>query len=524
MGLDPMLAVWLIGTAVAAAVFGVLLLAAFPGTAPAAAPGAFADNPARTEFLFDGEALIDATPSARALLPHSPMRSGTPWEQLMAWLQPRFPGHAEALARLPTEGRVALTGDPQAADCLLLDAELRGGITRIRIHDGADGAGDVDPLAARATQEELQTLRATVAEAPLPVWRESAAGDVVWANAAYLDLATRRRGAEAPLGWPLPRLFERQAMAQGAPHQRQKVETAAGERWFDITGVADGPGRLLYALPADAAVQAEASLRGFMQTLTKTFAHLPTGLAIFDQARRLALFNPALVDLTGLPPEMLSARPTLTAFFDALRERAMLPEPRDYRSWRRQMTELEDAASSGLYEETWSLPGGQTYRVSGRPHPNGALALMFEDISTEITETRRYRADLELGQAVIDAMDEAIAVFSAAGVLVMTNTAYTALWGHDPVATLDGEASIAAVAAHWRAGSAPTAAWDRTEDFVAAIGARDVWSDEVRLADGRLVLCRCARLAGGATLVGFRPHVAPRAEARPRGAARQSAG
>jgi hypothetical protein len=42
---------------------------------------------------------------------------------------------------------------------------------------------------------------------------------------------------------------------------------------------------------------------------------------------------------------------------------------------------LEEEAASGLFEETWSLPGGQTYRVIGRPHPNGALAFMFEDIS-----------------------------------------------------------------------------------------------------------------------------------------------
>ena len=44
-------------------------------------------------------------------------------------------------------------------------------------------------------------------------------------------------------------------------------------------------------------MQAETALRGFMQTLAKTFAHLPTGLAIFDQHRQLALFNPALAPL-----------------------------------------------------------------------------------------------------------------------------------------------------------------------------------------------------------------------------------
>jgi PAS domain-containing protein len=257
-------------------------------------------------------------------------------------------------------------------------------------------------------------------------------------------------------------------------------------------------------MPVDAAVQAEAALRGFMQTLAKTFAHLTTGLAIFDHARQLQLFNPALMDLTSLPPDFLSARPSLSAFFDAMRERQMIPEPRDYRNWRREMSEMEAAAASGLYEETWSLPGGQTYRVTGRPHPNGALALMFEDISSEMTQTRRYRADLELGQAVIDAMDEAIAVFSSSGTLVISNAAYAEIWGHDPAGTLDGEAGVALVAEHWRALTAPTTVWDRAEDFAAAMGPRSGWSDEVRLSDGRLVSVRFARLAGGATMAGFR--------------------
>jgi PAS domain-containing protein len=266
-------------------------------------------------------------------------------------------------------------------------------------------------------------------------------------------------------------------------------------------------------------VQAEASLRSFTQTLTRTFAHLPIGLAVFDGARQLALFNPALTDLTGLAPDFLSARPTLTGFLDALRERAMLPEPKDYVAWRRTFADLEQAAAGGLFEETWSLPGGQTYRVTGRPHPNGGLALLIEDISTEMTRTRRYRADLELGQAVIDAMEEAVAVFSAAGQLVMSNAAYADLWGHDPASTLGGDTGIAAIGEHWRSRSAPTTLWDRAEDYVAAAHDEEAWTDSTRLADGRALHCRFAHLAGGATLAAFR--VLAEAPAAARGRPRQ---
>ena len=285
--------------------------------------------------------------------------------------------------------------------------------------------------------------------------------------------------------------------------QRQKLTLSGGRAaWYDLNMVGEGEQRLIFALPADAAVQAETGLRDFMQTLTKTFAHLHVGLAIFDHQRQLQLFNPALLDLTGLPVDFLSMRPSLLSVLDAMRDRKMIPEPKDYRGWRRQMVDMEKAAASGLYEETWSLPGGQTYRVIGRPHPNGAIALMIEDISGEMLRTRRYRADLELGQSVIDQVDEAIAVFSESGQLVMSNAAYAGLWGGDPSTSLD-DASLRTLCGQWRNQSAPNPVWNALEDFAANQGDRTSWRAEVPLLDGRMIDCRFAPLTGGATLTAF---------------------
>lgn len=511
MGLSVPLAAWLVGTVVLSVLLGLAALSLLQPAARAGRSGLFADSGESTDFLFDGETLIDATPTARALLPFSPMRAGPALSRLTAWLAPRFPGLAEALDRLPGEGRITLASAAGTGAPVVLLAEHRGGLTRICLSDGEAASTPAArlTLADRAVQEELDVLRATTDRAPLPIWQESASGEIVWANTAYLDLVLRQNEGR-DLSWPLPRLFARSATARADDRQRLRLDLPDGTtQWFDLLGRAEGEARLIFALPADTTVQAEGALQGFMQTLAKTFAHLPIGLAIFDEGRKLALFNPALIDLTALPPDFLAARPTLPAFFDAMRDRSMLPEPRDYREWRRRMVAMEEAAASGQYEETWSLPGGQTYTVTARPHPNGALALMIEDISTEMSQTRRYRADLELGQAVIDAMDEAIAVFAASGLLVMSNAAYAALWDHDPAGTLDGMATMAALCEHWRARSAPTTVWDRAEDFAAAIGPHEGWADDVTLMDGRPLRCRMARLAGGATLVGFSPGNAP---------------
>lgn len=506
MEMDWVLGLGLFATMLLAALLGIVVLSVLQARNPVAPSGLFSHEKSGTVFLFDGDALIDATPAARALLSASAVRGGA-MIRLMAYLQPRFPDLEAKIIALSNLGRLTLPSIGDNAAPLVVHAELRGGITRITVADPkTDRAGTgADPITQRAITEELDQMRAIAAQAPMMIWRELADGDVVWANAAYITHLTEKHLPEQDLTWPLPRLFERTASAQGIAGQRQKTEGLNGaSHWFDLISQAEGDGRLVFALPIDAAVQAESALREFMQTLTKTFAHLPIGLAIFDRQRNLQLFNPALLDLTGLAPDFLSMRPSLSGVLDAMREKNTIPEPRDYRSWRKMMGEMEKAATSGLYEETWSLPSGQTYRVIGRPHPNGALALMLEDISNEMSRTRRYRADLELGQSVIDEIPDAIAVFAQSGQLVLSNLAYTDLWSHDPAATL-AESNIATLCQYWSSLTAPSAVWAEVENFAASVGNRDTWNAEARLTDGRLLSCRFAPIAGGATLASFRP-------------------
>lgn len=504
--MDWLLALGMLLIAFFAAVAGLLTVNAIQGPVKRPVTSVFTETTPGTIFMFDGETMIDSTEGARMILASSQVRGGN-WLRLISHLSKYFPNIEEKLKSLTTVGTLALDATDAKGKPLLLLAELRGGITRIVLTDPSlDGKPFLaDPLAFRAQLDELDQLRNALAEAPMMIWRENTAGEVVWSNAAYLFQAVSLQPPGRQLGWPLPRIFEKLATQQTVPGQRAAV-TPPNEptQWFDLIGKTYNKNeRLLYALPADAAVHAENALRDFMQTLTKTFAQLPIGLAIFDRQRNLQLFNPAVMDLTGLPADFLSMRPSLLSVLDALRDQNILPEPKDYRSWRRQLVEIERAAASGLYEETWNLPDGQTYKVIGRPHPNGALALIIEDVTNEVSRTRRYRQDLELGQSVIDTMDEALAVFSPAGHLVMSNQAYSRLWHHDPETDL-GNDSIRQVARHWRSNSAASSLWQEVEEYISTVGDRLSWEAEARLLDGRLLACRFAPLAGGATLAAFR--------------------
>ncbi|MGA0539593.1 PAS-domain containing protein [Neotabrizicola sp. VNH66] len=498
-----------VGLVITATLIAMASLAAISALALRQAPtpvSVFSGPVTGTVFLFDGEALVDATPEGRALLAGA-LASGGPWFRLLARLEPLFPGLTPRLDGLGREGGFLLSSAPQVDPPLLIRAESLGGLTRLTLLEGGDrGAAQVAAAAQLAVEAELALLRQIVNHAPVPVWRTSAGGEVIWANAPYLDAAAALLPPGRELPWPLPRLFDTAGLQPVRTAERRLLRLPDALHWYDVISYPDGPDQLHYALPADRLVQAETSLRDFMQTLTKTFAQLPIGLAIFDRNRVLQMFNPALIDLTGAPAEFLIARPTLALMLDHMREGAMIPEPRDYRSWRRQIVEMEEAAASGLFEETWSLPSGRTYRVTGRPHPNGALAFMIEDISTEVSRTRRYRADLELGQAVIDAMADAVVVFAQDGAVAMTNTGARRLWG-DEIATTFSERGEPAAVSLWRQMTAPTLLWNDLAVFIGSFAPREPWEGEVRLTDGRLLECRVSPLPQGSTLVVFRSPV-----------------
>lgn len=374
-------------------------------------------------FLFRGADLVDATPPAHALL--AELSGGSDWARLSAWLTQRFGDRP-----FPQDDVAELVSDDEPSTRLRIE-NLGDGLRRLTLSDPntPDAGLIVDPLAHSAQMHEIALLRRSVDASPMLAWRQGGDGVITWANAAYLKLAETKTGE--PTLWPLPVLFSLPAdMIAGQPF-RMPLHVGEDQLWFDCTASADGDQIMICALPADKTVRAERSLREFVQTLTKTFADLPIGLAIFDRERRLQLFNPALIDLTGLPTGFLIARPTLHALLDRLRDARMVPEPKDYRSWQNQISNLEAAAASGHHVETWNLPGGQTYRVTGRPHPDGAVAFLIEDITSEISMTRQFRSELSMGSQLFDALDDALAVFGNDGQMLMCNRAYRNLWQCD---------------------------------------------------------------------------------------------
>ena len=242
-------------------------------------------------------------------------------------------------------------------------------------------------------------------------------------------------------------------------------------------------------MPADNTVKAETALREFVQTLTKTFAHLPIGLAIFDRQRQLALFNPALIDLTTLGPEFLSSRPTLFSFLDNLREARMIPEPRDYPTWRQTMTELEKAASQGHYEEDLDPSDRPDIQDHRPPAPGWSRRLPVRGYY------RRNLADAAVpvgtgigsGHPGPDARSDC-RLFC--GRTIMQIQAACGASGHRPQSAL-GEVGIADLSGIWRRRCPlPSPIWAEARDFVGGTNSRAELVDDITMKDGRRVAAR----------------------------------
>lgn len=457
-------------------------------------------------WIFDGTDLVDATVLARKLIGDSD--APCEWRDLHRELCTGYPTFPKSPRDVEKVGSVVApsleSAEPKEVVC-----EWIGGITRVHLRQRQDHTVP-PPDAARvlsAASHELETLRFALNNAHYPVWRVSDKGEVIWFNRAYEDLCMSVLGKKpgpdtalfsASYDIPIPTKKGRRSVT---------IPATGKKLWFDVTIVQHNNGTLIYGVDINAVVDAEQAQRDFVQTLAKTFAQLSTGLAIFDRDRQLVLFNPALIDLTALPAEFLSARPTLFSFFDRLRDQRMMPEPKNYGSWRDQLADLVAAATDGRYQETWSLASGSVYSVSGRPHPDGAIAFLFEDITAEITLTRRFRSDLELGQAIFDRLDDAIAVFSMEGTLTFSNAAYHALWDVDPEMCF-AQTSILDSVRVWQAGCMATPVWGDIRDFVGSQENRAEWWAKVTMNSGEALVCSIHPIQSGATMINFtRPTV-----------------
>lgn len=451
-------------------------------------------------LLFRNGEVVDHTQDAADLFDRT-LLTGMGWDEVRATLLTGFPDLPEHVPTRAQHWESPIVGHAQ------LIVEPSNSRMHLRLRCSPEGAATL--FRAACTNREHERLSELSRNAPDPLWQTDTAGDLVWFNDAYEHMCeevgkTTSDACPLEISLPTKRVERTTRISLSAE--------GSDQRWFEVVSRPTEAGWMHYANCIDSLVNAEMAQRNFVQTLTKTFAHLPIGLAVFDRDRQLVLFNPALVDLTHLPVDFLSAKPNLLSFFDHMRENRMMPEPKNYASWRDKLYDVVSAAREDRYCETWNLPSGLTYKITGRPHPDGAVAFLIEDISAEISLTRRFRSELELTQSVLDCFDDSVAVFSRLGVLTFSNAAYRSQWKCDPDSAF-AEITIIDASKDWQGACEPTGIWSDLREFVLTLRGRHPWDTELDLKSGGRTRCTVQPVAAGATMVRFTDISAVAAEA-----------
>lgn len=448
-------------------------------------------------LLFRGADLEHASDAAGSII--SQNVADTDWNSLHQCFGARFP----ALPKEPPENQAEPLFLPaqDSNDPAVLKIKKIDDCIHVNVVDSGALEGD-ERHRIKTLEAELQTLKLASSTAPHPVWQTNETNQVTWCNDAYKNLYENVKHNTQDLSQPLFKNTIESIEVAGQFRTSLPSKDKNATLWFDVTTTHVNGGKVFHATDINAVIRAEVAQRNFVQTLAKTFAQLSTGLAIFDRNAQLALFNPALIDLTALPAEFLSARPDLSSFFDRLRDNRVMPEPKNYVSWRQEISDVISAATDGRYQETWTLESGQTYRVSGRPHPDGAIAFLIEDISAEMLLTRNFRAELELSQSLMDTFDDALVVFSSAGLLQFCNASYRDMWKLDPENSF-AEVTIIDTIKEWQLQCEPNQIWENLRDFVMNFEERIHWEAQVMRTDGGVLQCHVDPIVSGATLVRF---------------------
>ncbi len=380
-------------------------------------------------------------------------------------------------------------------------------------------APSIDPKASSAKLPDRTSKQSSplgsgaisiVADAPFPAWQRDAHGKVSWANHQLQDLVNELGASSRPDQIALPSSFILDA-EDGNYELERRVSISVGrgskaeKRWYKICErVTDGGDVVGYAIDASDVVNVESTLSRFVATLTESFAQLSTGLAIFDADRRVTMFNPAIAELMKLDPTWLASKPGFRDFLSKLREAQMVPEQKTSKDWKNFIKNTEKGAVNGTLSEKWVLPSGQTFKITGRPHPHGAIALMIEDITTRISLERKYRSEIEQSRATLDHLSEAICVFDTAGVLVFSNSAADEHWGFK-LSESHQRSNIISISSQWSDLCEPDPVWGDLREFVTSLEQRASWTANVRMLDGRLTQAVFAPLPDGSTLTAFAP-------------------
>jgi signal transduction histidine kinase len=374
---------------------------------------------------------------------------------------------------------------------------------RLGLRQDAEGRGGESGLPSAGLLTDFLDAQAD------PIWLARTSGELAWANQAWLraveaptvESARKRKlsfdkGADA---------LAKEAISTGKPQASLRWITVDGRRRaFQVTAK-PLPGGLVAvsALDVTDAEEARESLRRHIEAQGETFDQIGEAVAIFSPQKTLLFHNAAFAELWGLEPAWLADKPTHGEILDRLRQRRRLPETVDYAGWKAAELKRYEELGKG-HDEIWPLPDGRTLRIVRQLHPTGGLLLLFSDITDELKLKAQFNGLIQVQQATLDKLSDAVAVFGSDGRLRLHNEAFCALWNVSG-AQLQAAGDFDGVVEHCVRRVHDLALWKDLKARVTDTDpqARAPLTGEVRTSDRRIIAYQSRPLPDGATLLAF---------------------
>ncbi len=383
---------------------------------------------------------------------------------------------------------------------IAVDGRAAGACAWLRLQPQIASEGGLPPAARFA---------ALLDAVPQPAWVCSAGGGLIWANHAFLE-ATDASSIEDAVARKLA--FDRAATTMiadvakvGEPREVLRWTPVKGRRRaFRICAQPLEGGDIgVWALDVTDAEETREALKRHVEAHDETLNHLGDAVAIFSAAKKLTFHNTAFAALWGLEPAWLAEHPTHGEVLDRLRQRRRIPETADYSRWKTGELSWYEALVPAP-DDLWTLPDGRTLRVVRQPHPLGGLLLLFSDITGELRLKAQYNALIQVQQATLDKLNDAVAVFGSDGRLRLHNDAFIKFWNVDEAAIeaaydFDGVVELCVPRLH------DAVFWRELKGRVTDPDprARIAMSGETKSSDDRILAFQSRPLPDGATLIAF---------------------
>lgn len=290
---------------------------------------------------------------------------------------------------------------------------------------------------ARA-RNDFGALVGLIEAAPMPMWFRGPDMTLRLVNSAYVR-AVEASDAEAVVAQQIELIEPVDGLSAAQIAEQSRTRDLPMERIVHATignqrralRVSDLPlgeeGVAGYAIDIEEMEEQARAFRAFREAQRSMLDQFSAGVGKFDADKRLTFANQPFHRIFALPASVQLDPPDFDRFLDLARDKARLPEVRDFPAWRRELAGwfLRDTP----VDDAWSLSDNTHLRIVAQPMPDGGLVLVAEDRSEQLALSATRDTLLRTRTATFDSLFESLAVFGPDGRMQLWNRRFPAIWG-----------------------------------------------------------------------------------------------